>query len=92
MEAIKFYGGGDTGMRTMLDALVPAIDSLKLGQPVDVASSEAEKGAEATKTMQSLAGRANYVAQEKMQGIPDPGAYAIAAAFDAVKETLKLVA
>jgi hypothetical protein len=36
---------------------------------------------EATKTMASFAGRSNYVNQASMQGIPDPGAYAVAAAF-----------
>jgi hypothetical protein len=29
IEAIKFYGGADIGMRTMLDALVPALLQLK---------------------------------------------------------------
>lgn len=32
IEAITFYGGARVGMRTMLDALIPAVDVLKLGQ------------------------------------------------------------
>lgn len=43
----------------------------------------AKDGAETTKTMGSLAGRSNYISQEKMQGVPDPGAAAVAAAFAA---------
>jgi 2-keto-3-deoxy-6-phosphogluconate aldolase len=31
IQAIKFYGGADVGMRTMLDALIPALDQLKIG-------------------------------------------------------------
>ena len=28
VAAIKFYGGADRGYRTMLDALLPAVDAL----------------------------------------------------------------
>lgn len=31
VNAIKYYGGADVGMRTMLDALVPAVEGLKQG-------------------------------------------------------------
>ncbi len=48
----------------------------------------AEKGMEATKTMASLAGRANYVAQERMQGTPDPGAFAMYSAIAEVSQHL----
>ncbi len=48
----------------------------------------AEKGMEATKTMASLAGRANYVTQERMQGTPDPGAYAMYCAIAEVCQHL----
>lgn len=85
VDAIKYYGGGEVGMRTMLDALVPAVEALKSGQNLSFAADAAGRGAEETKSMQSLAGRANYVAQEKMNGIPDPGAFAVASAFDELK-------
>lgn len=48
----------------------------------------AKGGVEKTKTMASLAGRSNYVNQDKMNGTPDPGAVAVAAAFHAVSEQL----
>jgi dihydroxyacetone kinase len=85
IESIKYYGGADVGMRTMLDALIPAVESLKSGHNLDAATEAAMLGTEATKSMQSLAGRANYVAQEKMEGVADPGAFAISAAFEAAK-------
>lgn len=88
VEAIMYYGGGDVGMRTMLDAFVPAIESLKSGQSLEMAATAAVAGMAATKTMQSLAGRANYVSQDKMNGIPDPGAFAVASAFEVAKSFL----
>jgi hypothetical protein len=36
---------------------------------------------EKTKTMESLAGRSNYVLKSQMEGTPDPGAVAVAEAF-----------
>jgi hypothetical protein len=32
---------------------------------------------EKTKTMESLAGRSNYIQAERMMGVPDPGAFAV---------------
>lgn len=48
----------------------------------------AEEGAEATRGMEALAGRANYVAAESLEGVPDPGAKAAAYALRAVSEAL----
>ena len=36
LEAIKFYGGATVGMRTMLDALEPAILALRAGGEEDI--------------------------------------------------------
>jgi dihydroxyacetone kinase len=43
----------------------------------------ADAGAQATGAMPSLAGRSNYIASELLNGTPDPGAVAVAAAFRA---------
>jgi hypothetical protein len=43
---------------------------------------------EKTQTMESLAGRANYVSKSKMDGTPDPGAVAVAEAFKAAGAVL----
>lgn len=48
----------------------------------------AEKGAEATCHMGALAGRANYVAEESLKGVPDPGAKAAAYALKAISGAL----
>jgi len=84
VEAIQFYGGATVGMRTMLDALVPAVSALQAGEGAAGAAAAATAGMEATKTMQSLAGRSNYVAEDSMNGTPDPGAVAVAEAFSVI--------
>ena len=49
----------------------------------------ADAGAENTATMAALAGRANYVPEETLRGVPDPGAKAAAFMIGAVSEYLK---
>ena len=80
-DAMMFYGGATVGMRTMLDALVPACAALLAGGGASQAAEAAAKGMEATKTMGSLAGRSNYVNEDSMRGVADPGAMAVALAF-----------
>ena len=48
----------------------------------------AEEGAAATCSMEALAGRANYVAAESLNGVPDPGAKAAAFALKALLKAL----
>ncbi|XP_076580844.1 triokinase/FMN cyclase isoform X2 [Chaetodon auriga] len=96
-EAMKRYGGADSGDRTMLDALCPAVDELmKLpaappgGQMavLQAAVQKAASGAESTRYLTARAGRASYVAAERLT-LPDPGAVAVAAIFRAVLESLE---
>nr|XP_046236999.1 triokinase/FMN cyclase [Scatophagus argus] len=96
-QAMKRYGGADTGDRTMLDALCPAVDELmKLttappgGQmaTLQAAVQKAALGAESTRTLTARAGRASYIAAERVT-LPDPGAVAVAAIFRAVLESLE---
>jgi len=86
VEAMQFYGGATAGMRTMLDALIPASKALSAKLDLKAVAEAARKGADSTKTMASLAGRSNYIDSAKMDGVPDPGAIAIAAAFTALTE------
>mmetsp|Transcript_21554 Transcript_21554/g.30882 ORF Transcript_21554/g.30882 Transcript_21554/m.30882 type:complete len:514 (+) Transcript_21554:235-1776(+) len=99
VDAIKFYGGADVGMRTMLDALVPAVAVLVAGPARDDesvqelllrAAQAAASGRDLTAHMGSLAGRANYVAAERMQGVPDPGAAAVAGVFQQLADSFPL--
>ena len=107
LDAMTFFGGATKGMRTMLDALIPAVESLEsnmalvvegkassvnktilLKELVSNAAFAAEEGRDSTKDMTALAGRANYVNEEYMNGVPDPGAVAIAAAFRSASEAM----
>ncbi|MDQ1117694.1 MULTISPECIES: dihydroxyacetone kinase subunit DhaK [Pseudoxanthomonas] len=78
-------GGAHQGDRTMLDALIPAIAALR-EQPGDLpaAATAAREGAAATATMQKAqAGRSASVRAEALAGVVDPGAEAVACAFEA---------
>ncbi|XP_053360444.1 triokinase/FMN cyclase isoform X2 [Clarias gariepinus] len=96
-EAMKRYGGAAPGDRTMLDALCPAVDELmKLSTAspgghiavLQAAVEKAELGAQSTRDLTAKAGRASYIASERLTQ-PDPGAVAVAAIFRAVIDTLK---
>lgn len=97
MIAMKRYGGADAGDRTMLDALCPAVDELTKLSTVppaghmavlQAAAQRAATGAESTRSLAAKAGRASYIAAERVT-LPDPGAVAIAAIFKAVLESLE---
>ena len=78
------YGGAAAGMRTMLDALLPAVASLERGGDAAAAAAAAAAGADATMAMDAEAGRANYVPAEQLKATPDPGAKAVAFALAAI--------
>lgn len=87
VERMQHYGGARPGDRTMIDALVPAIDALKAGQTIAEAARAARQGAESTADMkQAGAGRSAYVPESALDGVTDPGAEAVALAFAALAE------
>ena len=67
------------GDRTLLDALVPFVDTLSSTGDVKKAAEAAKEGAEKTKSMKASLGRAVYVGAEDewMGKIPDPGAWGL---------------
>ena len=83
VEAVEFYGGARVGSRTMIDALRPAAAAWKAGQSMAAVAAAAQQGADATKSMAASAGRANWVGESSYQGVPDPGAAAVAIALEA---------
>ncbi|XP_029439053.1 triokinase/FMN cyclase isoform X3 [Rhinatrema bivittatum] len=96
IEAMKRYGGADTGDRTMLDSLYPAAQELHAlrspgadaMQVLARAVAKAEAGAESTKTMTARAGRASYISSTLLKD-PDPGAVAAAAILRAILQGLR---
>jgi dihydroxyacetone kinase phosphoprotein-dependent L subunit len=85
IEGIKKRGNSDVGDKTLLDALVPAVDaldaSLSAGDDTKTALATvavvARQAAEGTTSMQAKRGRASYTGERSI-GSPDAGALAIA--------------
>jgi dihydroxyacetone kinase phosphoprotein-dependent L subunit len=91
IEGIKQRGNSDVGDKTLLDSLVPAVDTLErelqAGRPaadaLAAATATAQEAAEATKGMLAQRGRASY-SGERSRASVDAGAVGIAVMFDAV--------
>jgi dihydroxyacetone kinase len=58
------------------------------GASIASAAEAARRGAEETRTMKPRAGRSNYLSDEAVRGVPDPGAVASAAALEALAASL----
>ena len=80
LERMRQIGGANPGDRTMVDALLPALEALDDG--MSQAAAAARKGADYTATLTSAkAGRATYINAEQLEGHVDPGAEAVARLF-----------
>lgn len=81
ISGVKKRGRSEAGMKTMLDALVPASDAFKaenakggtLVEALKAAASAAQTGMKATIPMQAQRGRASYLGERSI-GHQDPGA------------------
>ncbi len=77
------YGGAKLGDRTMIDALLPALEVLAKDGDLAAAAKAARKGADATQKMtRAKAGRSSYVSESNLAGVSDPGAEAVALLFE----------
>ena len=86
LEKLKFYGGAAVGDRTMIDALEPALVALASGG-LAAAEQAAREGSKATAEMKTAAaGRSAYVNAAVLNAVPDPGAIAVAEAFEAAAD------
>ena len=78
------YAGSKVGDRSMLDALVPALDTLERQENLQLAAAAARIGAEKTATMIARVGRAANVSPEIYSGFNDAGAEAVALIFESL--------
>jgi phosphoenolpyruvate---glycerone phosphotransferase subunit DhaL len=91
IEGIKQRGDTDLGDKTLLDALVPAVDELEKalaeGAPdaLPRAAATCREAAEATKGMLAQRGRASYTG-ERSRDSADAGAVGVAVLFEAVSK------
>ena len=84
VEAVMTLGGAAPGDKTMIDALVPAVDALDEGG-FAAARAAAEEGALATTPLQARKGRASYLGERSI-GHQDPGATSSALLVAALAE------
>jgi dihydroxyacetone kinase-like protein len=91
IEGIKQRGDTDLGDKTLLDALVPAVDVLEAsldqgaGDALERAAVKARESAEATKGMLARRGRAAYTGERSRDSV-DAGAVGIAVLLEAVSK------
>lgn len=91
IEGIKQRGDTDLGDKTLLDALVPAVDELEAALPegagvaIERAAATARKSAEATKGMVAMRGRASYTGERSRDSV-DAGAVGVAVMFEQVSK------
>jgi dihydroxyacetone kinase len=90
LDRIQQVGGARPGDRTMIDALLPALEALHDG--FAAAARAARDGADATaRITRARAGRASYLAEANLAGHNDPGAEAVARLFENLADADALV-
>ena len=93
IAGIKARGKSDVGDKTLLDAVVPAVDTLEervsagddAAAALRAAATVARERAEATRSMQAMRGRASYTGERSI-GTLDAGAIAVAVMFEALAD------
>lgn len=93
IEGIKVRGKSDVGDKTLLDALVPAVDTIEkqvgeghgAAEALRAAAVTARERAEATRPMLAKRGRAAYTG-ERSVGTLDAGAVAVAVMLEALAD------
>ena len=93
--SIRQIGGAERGDRTMLDALLPAVEALaeahregaSAPRALRAAADAAMAGADATAEVAAALGRASYLGDRAI-GHPDPGARAVALVLRAMAKRL----
>jgi dihydroxyacetone kinase len=82
LDRMQHYGGAQPGHRTMIDALHPAFEALVAGKDLKKVAAAAKKGSDSTAKMSSAkAGRSSYLNKDSLNGVKDPGAYAVEQVF-----------
>ncbi|MDR9828797.1 dihydroxyacetone kinase subunit DhaL [Vibrio sp. FNV 38] len=96
LDRLMHFSGAHQGDKTMLDALIPATETLEneaknganIEEMFDAAAKAARNGAEATKDMVAMRGRAKNMG-DKALGFIDPGATSMAILFESFDQAIK---
>ncbi|KAL8703200.1 MAG: hypothetical protein Q9201_003619 [Fulgogasparrea decipioides] len=86
VKALGKYTPAQPGDRTLMDALIPFVDTLKATGNIKQAAEAAKTGAERTKGLKASLGRSVYVGGEGHTEVPDPGAYGLSQFLTALAE------
>lgn len=92
LKGLQHYTKAKVGDRTLMDTLIPFVETLAKTQDVTKALEAANEGAENTRKLKAKFGRASYVGEdefkqfEKEGGLPDPGAIGLAALLKGMLE------
>jgi dihydroxyacetone kinase-like protein len=91
LDAVQARGKAQAGDKTMLDALIPAVEALEQASELDAglraAADAAREGMLATTPLVARRGRASYLA-ERSAGHQDPGATSTYYLFESAAEAL----
>ena len=88
LEALSKYTPAQPGDRTLIDALVPFVETLKKTGSTKQAAEAAKTGAEGTKGMKASLGRSVYVGGQGHTEVPDPGAYGLSRFLTGIADAL----
>jgi dihydroxyacetone kinase-like protein len=97
LQGLKNRGKASLGDKTMLDALVPALDAFKpvgddsLAAAIDRAVTAAKSGADSTVQLVAKKGRASYLG-ERSAGHMDPGAASTVLLLEALQQAIHSLA
>jgi dihydroxyacetone kinase len=85
LNGLQKYTRARVGDRTLMDTLIPFVETFKSTTDLNKAVWAANEGSESTRKLAAKFGRASYVAEEEFHkfdsegGLPDPGAIGLAA-------------
>ncbi|KAF2864433.1 Dak phosphatase [Piedraia hortae CBS 480.64] len=77
LKQLQRYTRARKGDRTLMDALIPYVETLCDNGDAQAAVDAAREGVEGTRKMEAHLGRSTYLDNKAIQGVPDPGAYGL---------------
>lgn len=89
LQTLSKYTQAGKGDRTLMDALIPFVETLEKTKDFPKAVEAAREGADGTCKLPANFGRASYVNEEGLDKIPDPGALGLAVILEGLLKAWK---
>ncbi|KAI9323429.1 dihydroxyacetone kinase [Dichotomocladium elegans] len=91
LDALETYTPAREGDRTLMDVLIPFVNTLHASHNFSEAVEAARRGAEKTRCMKAHMGRASYLSADdvKSAAIPDAGAWGLKALLEGLSQGLE---